>query len=843
MLFHNLGRFAEDPILKARVQGLFQTNVDTFFMNASGTGKTRLLYEGLCQNWGFYFTSGINLGEAKTLCRTLETGILEEDAIMKELPEKSALSFDLTLARNREILYRRFLLAHLLVFRDFIKTASTLCGGIDDNHRKRWLVAQLSPFCLDHSCDSFLAILQAFKWETLAVIKARLTQTLGEIRPLLPECIKTNGLFIVIDEANAAHTEFWHAHTDDGGEYPALRELIIAWREQMSSLDVPLTFIVAGTDIPTRYFPSSDMKWSSWRWTSNTGLFDLPEKQKEYVHSFLPSSLLDTPSGDALLKRVLNWCGTRHRFTATTVEILLEEKLVRHPHGALNRCIKYFTEYQPHDADEYTGITLEGTCTCMLEPSFQSIGASSEKTPRVQFTVHQVIFRYILTGKGPSHFGNSRIELVTSGVGRFIDKDMSMIAVDEPFVLVGAALYLSRYNRKKRKKHSLTSFDDFCSYFQDHWPSGDTYEVRNYLAFALAHTFAEGRALNEVFTVPAPPVWMGESSEPASLVVLRKVASGFTRELVLDSSALLPSAPPLGFVACTADDVISWLNHERSAAFCFCPPECGAELIFVLKIKEKNFWVVLRTAGRGTRSPDIDHYEECERLELENLFPDPTISKRLSDAFDSLPSSAGSTSVLRVLASFPIEPEFPRNVAQRLKKPPAASLNNATFKAVTESIDGSSVIEALVSSMQGKRSEYRDSIFNTITTDKSRKPPSKDVSMPSLREDVLEDEKSNIPLNSKNKVNRRNRRTKAASPTTSSNPLSIIFDSAVARTKTPSPKTPPSPGRTSLPVPSKPYSRSRKSSGDGESTSLSEPPLILRRSPREHRVSGPSSKG
>ncbi|KAG6807827.1 hypothetical protein H0H92_006317, partial [Tricholoma furcatifolium] len=361
MLFNNLDGFWEDPILKARVQDLFQTNVDTFFMNASGTGKTRLLYEGLCQNWGFYFTSGINLGEAKTLHMTLDSGILEEDAITKELPKRSALSFDFTLARNREILYRRFalvLLAHLLVFRDFLKMASALYGSADDNHRKRWLIAQLSPFCLDPDHDSFLAVLRSLEWVSSALVKARLTETLEEIRPLLPGSIKENGFFIVIDEANVAHTEFWQAHPDDVEEYPALRELITAWKEQMNSLDVPLTFIVAGTDIPTRYFPSSDTKWSSWRWTSNTGSFDLPEKQKEYFHSFFPSSLLDTPSGDALVKRVQDWCGTRHRFTATPVQILLEDKLL-HPHGSLNWSIKRFTEYQPHDADEF--IALEGS--------------------------------------------------------------------------------------------------------------------------------------------------------------------------------------------------------------------------------------------------------------------------------------------------------------------------------------------------------------------------------------------------------------------------------------------------------------------------------------------------
>ncbi|KAG6808605.1 hypothetical protein H0H92_003573 [Tricholoma furcatifolium] len=664
--------------------------------------------------------------EAGALSNTLNYGFNLEDEVMTSLPPASALSFDLTLSRNREVTNRRFslvLLAHLLIFRDFLKAASKTSGGITDVHKHRWLVAQLLNNYLDTIRDIYGSILTALQWESLTFINEKLKEVFNDICLMLPDSIKTRGLFLVLDEANSALTELWRSHAVDTESYPLLKELINVWKEQLAPLDIPITFVVAGTEIPFRYFPPSSQEWSSWRWTSDTGAFDTPEAQRQYLASLLPASFLDTPSGQALVRRAWDWCGSRHRLTASLVHMLLKDNLA-HPHGVFNLYIKELTMHEPRDADDF--VALEGLH--WRASRFTVSGHGIERYPCARFTTHGAIFHYIVTGQSRLCFDTSKIELVTAGVGEFVDKDMKLIALDQRILIISVAAYLSRYDRIADKNYSLTSFADFCSYFQDRWSDGDTYVARNYIAFALAHVFAEGRALSEVFTISAPG-WIGELSESASLVVLRKDASGFTRELVLDSSALLPSAPPLGFVACTADDVIAWLNHERSAAFCFCPPECGAELIFILKIKKKNFWVVLRTAGRGTQTPDIHLHEEFESLDLKNLFPDPTLATHLSDAFNTLPYSAsilGNTSVLRVLASFPSQPKLLPNVTQRLNEPLAATLNNVTFKSATESIEGSTIIEALISSMQDKRGEYTDAMFNVIPSE-SNQPPSKSL--------------------------------------------------------------------------------------------------------------------
>ncbi|KAK2463844.1 hypothetical protein APHAL10511_004149 [Amanita phalloides] len=62
VLLHNLGYFLEPPELQRRVNDVFSpdTPKNTIFINTSGSGKTRLLLEGLCQHWGLYFTSHLD---------------------------------------------------------------------------------------------------------------------------------------------------------------------------------------------------------------------------------------------------------------------------------------------------------------------------------------------------------------------------------------------------------------------------------------------------------------------------------------------------------------------------------------------------------------------------------------------------------------------------------------------------------------------------------------------------------------------------------------------------------------------------------------------------------------
>ncbi|KAG6865612.1 hypothetical protein C0993_007907 [Termitomyces sp. T159_Od127] len=331
MLLHELGSFQSDHRLRDRVQRLFRKGHNTyvlsifqyltdltssqnrFLVNASATGKTRLLYEGLCQHWGLYITSHADEREARALEITLGRRIYDEGGLVRVLPCKSSMAFEPILAKNREIAARRFsatLLAHLLIFRDFLKASNT-AKVVEGVRKRRWLLAQLVCQLLDWE-DPFEEILIAIEWEPLEYINEQLTKVIKDIQILLPESVRTDGFFVAIDEANVAIREIWSSKNSDSGPYPALKEIIRTWRDCLASFEgVPITFVVAGTQIPQSYFPPSSQEWSSWRWTSDTGAFDNPETQKKYVLSFLPPSLVQTPRVQALFRRIWDWCRPR----------------------------------------------------------------------------------------------------------------------------------------------------------------------------------------------------------------------------------------------------------------------------------------------------------------------------------------------------------------------------------------------------------------------------------------------------------------------------------------------------------------------------------------------------
>ncbi|KAG6877361.1 hypothetical protein C0993_008216 [Termitomyces sp. T159_Od127] len=746
MLFYELGSFENNLCLNERVGKLFHSGHNTFLVNASATGKTRLLFEGLCQHWGLYITAHSDAGEARALQLTLSGRLYREGNLVKYLPRSSSLGFEAILAENREIVFRRFsavLLAHLYVFRAFLMAACKQVNIEDKVYKRRWLLAQLHSPLLDIE-DPHEQLLRAFEWESLAFIDKQLELVLTDIKGLLPESVIREGLFITIDEANVAIREIWFSEHRDTGPYPALEEIIRVWRVRLALLEVPITFVVAGTHIPREYFPSASQDWSSWKWTSDTGGFDDQGTQKQYLLPFLPPSFSESARGQALFGRIWDWCRPRHRFTTSYIVILLEDKL-KHPHGILDQWIENLTGFIVSDAKEH--IAEEGPCTAF--PFLSYIGALVKGKdllvlvwtdyPLVRSTTHEVIMTYIITGKHPACFDISKIDIVSSGVGEFKDKDMSEISLDQPGPTIAAAVWLSKASHSGEEPRSLTSFENFCSYFQGKWPNGDTYASASYVALYLAYLLNDGSEslLSHIFTVPSAPAWlMMDRRTFTRLVILQKDEHDIIREMVVTASALLPEAPPLGYAASTPSDVVAWLQHKRHGAFCLCPPSCKADLIFVLRHRRDYVWVLLRISGQGSTTPlNADElYSEFEQLSVENLFlnddvrssssiqarynrqialQSETLRESTLNAFKALPNSPpGRLSLLRVVATFPSEPTLHR---KRIKGPPVAVLNTATFKAVTESIPREVLLKTLVLSMHGKRSfEYADNAFSPI---------------------------------------------------------------------------------------------------------------------------------
>ncbi|KAG6825038.1 hypothetical protein H0H92_005023 [Tricholoma furcatifolium] len=307
MLYHELGSFRNKPILNGRIQQLFHKVQNTFLVNASATGKTRLLYEGLCQYWGFYFTACVDDNEAGALHSTLH-GIsfsLSKDFV-ENLPKASGLSFEILLAKNQEIAARRFsavLLAHLLIFRDFLVMAHAESTEMDENLLRRWLLTQLEAKVFGR--DPFFQIFRAVELLPLSYLAEQLKEVMRAIRPLLPESVTTNGLFIVIDEANVTTKGIW---SSGRARHSPLEDIIRVWSGHLTALkDVPITFIVAGVEIPSECLSPTSEEWLSWTYISDTGGFNDPGAMKEYLLSFIPSSLADSDSGNALLKRAWDW--------------------------------------------------------------------------------------------------------------------------------------------------------------------------------------------------------------------------------------------------------------------------------------------------------------------------------------------------------------------------------------------------------------------------------------------------------------------------------------------------------------------------------------------------------
>ncbi|KAG6883288.1 hypothetical protein C0993_006981, partial [Termitomyces sp. T159_Od127] len=259
---------------------------------------------------------------------------------------------------------------------------------------------------------------------------------------------------------------------------------------------------------------------------------------------------------------------------------------VVHPHDVLNEYVKRLTGFAMFDVETKDHIANEGKCD--INAFFSSIGSTvrGEKCnklrikgncssvfdgyptgrPPVKSTTHEVIMHYIITGHHPPCFGIGRVDLVSSGVGQFTDKDMSEISLDQPGPLIAAAIWLSDRSPYEEKPRSLTSFTQFCTYTQGHWANGDTYAPASYIALYFAHLFTtvENRLFSDIFTIPTASAWLAATRKfPTQLVKLQKNEDGVIQEMIMTPSSLLPDAPPLGYSASSADDVLAWLRHER----------------------------------------------------------------------------------------------------------------------------------------------------------------------------------------------------------------------------------------------------------------------------------------
>ncbi|KAH9475550.1 hypothetical protein JR316_0012665 [Psilocybe cubensis] len=770
LLLHDLGSFKNDPMLEKRLKNVFMPNNHTFLVNTSGSGKTRLLLEGLCENWGFYFTSLVDssLLGSSDVQNSIQTHVPDSPRFRSVLPPPGSAGYESALKTNREIanrLFRQIFLARLIIFNSFAETMNnsikmnqlTNRAANQDSrtYKARWLLLQLRPsFVHPQVWDIFDELSSKLSGASDSFLNGRTKTLLANVRSLCsqidnyhPQSSPAGGnfneisdsgsqmstsdtaqtpLFCVLDEAQHAATQHNSSFRSDqnGAHRPILREVVKAWEGQ--SFGQGVFMVVAGTgiskDVVDQAMASAIMKDSRYRWCSDTGAFDHKEVQVRYLQKYLPQSLLDSNAGVRLVERIWYWLHGRYRFTAGYVSELLLNGLKR-PHGLLNAYVQHFANFNVTDASMF--VKQEGKEALPVLSQYKLDFSKLKKNSDMLTTIQQLTTHYLMRSVLPLTLGKDEAIYVEYGFARFVDSDTKTVAVDEPLVLLAATGWINANHR--------TSYKYFAKQIHLHDPSSNGFE--NYIAFCIDLLFSSRRRVNEVFHFSgigygAAPAW---SSLEAELVALHRTDLDTIEESAVRHSQFFGPSVTLGTNAKSPEDTSSWLGHNSYTPICFPHISMGPDLVFVLRLSDGSLiWVVLQAkyslGKNGTLSrpnlrksmrsvtPSYFFLDKDGKHFSPTSYPD--LVNEIHERLLGLPrrrADAGKYSLLRVVASFPADTNLKRCIDEDPDQDghPIASLNMSLIKQITRRMSPIDFLQGLQDPLQnsgrtGKRKRRVD---------------------------------------------------------------------------------------------------------------------------------------
>ncbi|KAL1719917.1 hypothetical protein EV715DRAFT_162445, partial [Schizophyllum commune] len=372
LLLHNLGTIKHDSEMDRRIAAIFQER-HTYLCNVSGSGKTRLLLEGLCLHWGLYFTClrdplSIGSDDLPRKLSDITNDPFFEPAISAAQDAPSALGRN-TAAVQQHIY--AVLLSRLLILRRYISVLPKrdLTEDEQKSYRRRWLRLQVDPALFkgrhDLSSDIFvdLSNIIAEKSPSLGYLASYVSKTVQSLIPsrvsasaCAPSIIPT--LYVVIDEAQSASSECsdaFRAGLEKGVNWsvprPLLREVVLRFfkpLEHVRAFIIPTGTNVSQTQL-VQAIESTLLKPNSHQSVRPTAGLDRPRAVIDFVHPYLPPTLAGSDTGLLLLERIYRWLHGRFRFVTYFIECLIHN-LYQSPHSLLNQFIAKSTGYLPSDA-------------------------------------------------------------------------------------------------------------------------------------------------------------------------------------------------------------------------------------------------------------------------------------------------------------------------------------------------------------------------------------------------------------------------------------------------------------------------------------------------------------
>jgi hypothetical protein len=304
----------------------FKTSSFRKLINASGSGKTRLLFEGLRrQAWGFYFTArrasasapdgsgdltgSTDLSNLITAVRDSQSFTVDVHSGLppNDLVAARAHNDKVALRRCAELLTARFIL--LEIFLQEVERLDAIEKRGIDWYRGHWLYLQLLPVMILTE-DPFDSLCKALRGADCGFLGIGAPGKASEIRENILK--KIPSLTYVIDEAqvlaSSLELAFMSSDSEAPEARPLLRQILLGFGKMGDQI------ILSGTGMSINKIgrvTSSSVLKRDWRPFQEVMSLDSAEAQARYLSTYLPRKFIESEVGKDFLRRVWEWARGR----------------------------------------------------------------------------------------------------------------------------------------------------------------------------------------------------------------------------------------------------------------------------------------------------------------------------------------------------------------------------------------------------------------------------------------------------------------------------------------------------------------------------------------------------
>ena len=267
-------------------------------VNTAGSGKTRLLLDGLCQRWGFYFIADERETGSedfrRIVCEFTTYQDYERAKAMNKSDSKTQESIDHTqetAARAlSQVLLSHFLLLGLLV--DEVQALEEQKQLPWLQYRRLWVLIQVQSVEI-FGWDLFLDLARRLRPASHSDLQTRIRNKFEELSSQLKE----GSFYCVLDEAQVTTDKHYRDFFSENGSSsrPLLREIWRSWTTTFNVLEMRL--ILAGTAIKedemTSTLSSNAFKPANYAVKRDIGAFNDPGDQADYIRKYIPADWTD----------------------------------------------------------------------------------------------------------------------------------------------------------------------------------------------------------------------------------------------------------------------------------------------------------------------------------------------------------------------------------------------------------------------------------------------------------------------------------------------------------------------------------------------------------------------